>query len=160
MFSFFKRARKRSVRTVAWRVRVETETRFGYVTPNGTINFAELLNNCHPFVEAMRRCLAEYDPEEQLTDAERAFIAKVFETVDDVNYLLDKWGAAYTSWLSIFKSRSKEAKNILQRSNEWIYEEIQTFYRHSAEFYEDASKVISSIKRLEASSITISENKE
>ena len=146
MFNFFKKPKQRRVAPVAWLVYVETVTRFGYVSPNGSINFQELINNCHPYVAALRAALQSFDCSEPPVGLDAEYIERIVMLADEVNSFLDKWTSSYTGWLSSFKSRSKEAKSIMYRSNEWIYEEFQSFYPNGTELYEDCSKLLTQLQ--------------
>ena len=140
MLDFFKKGRNE--RKFIWLVYVEIATRFGWMwtTAGGSINFSEFINNCHPFIEALRSCLR--------THCSSASSKDVIALTQEIGAFLDKWTAAYTGWLSDFKSRSPNAKVIVRRSNEWMYEEIQTFYGNSTELYDDITLLLGKIKKV------------
>lgn len=140
--------RKKRTRRLAWAVYLDSSSRFGFQNPRGSINFIEFINNCFPYTEALRKSLRELDASCAFSAEEADFINKVLDLIFEITAFLDKWSASYTGWLSSFKSKSQQAKNIVFNSNEFVYEEFQSFYRNGEQLYEDISELLLKIKEL------------
>jgi hypothetical protein len=135
-------------RSLLWSIYLDSTTRFGGMNPRGSINFLEFINNCFPYVEALRKSLHGVDASRAFSKEEATVIREVLDLIIEINLFVDKWAGAYTGWLSSFKSKSQQAKSIVHNSNEFIYEEFQSFYRHGVDLYDDISVLLVRIGKL------------
>jgi hypothetical protein len=138
----------KKVNLMIWNVYIDSMTRFGGMSPNGSINFLEFLNNCHPYTEALRKSLKTMECTKKFKPNETEIVLNVVNMIIEINLFVDKWSASYTGWLSAFKTKNNEAKNIINNSNEWVYEELQSFYRNSEDLYSDISNILNKIRKL------------
>lgn len=130
------------IRPLILAIYINIETRFGYIKKRGPINFLELLNNLWPLIEAIRNSL--------LSTGNTSVIGteygkSLFILLNDILSFQDKWGVTYTSWLQNYKSKHAASQGLFNNPEPYLYEDLQSFYRHTNKFYEESEDLLTKI---------------
>lgn len=121
---------------------INIETRFGYIKKRGPINFLELLNNLWPFVEIIRSSLLASN---NTSTIGTEYSKKLFMLLNDILSFEDKWGITYTSWLQNFKSKHASSQGMFNTPEPYLYEDLQSFYRHTNLLYEESEDLLTKV---------------